>query len=282
MKTWALANQKGGTGKTTTAINLASALADQGQRCLVIDLDPQAHATLGLGVAVEGGRSIASTFLDERPLRELVRTTQSGFDLIPSEQRLGEFEEIAERSLQPERVLRKALAELAADSGTPGHATPDYDWVLLDCPPRAGGVLCANAMRAADTVLLIVETGAFSLQGALHAQRIFEERAEDLDEPGELRILATLYDRDEPLSREFLIALHFRFGEALLESVIRRDERLREAAAFGMTVHELDPHGPAAHDYQALAHEIQRPSRVSIRSSAELVLSHPETGPALP
>jgi chromosome partitioning protein len=272
MNTWALANQKGGTGKTTTAINLASALADQGRRCLVIDLDPQAHATLGLGVAVEGGRSLASTFLDGRPLSDLVQTTRSGFDLIPSEQRLAEFEEVAERSLQPERVLRNSLVEL----------TSDYDWVLLDCPPRAGGVLSANAMRAADTVLLIVETGAFSLQGALHAQRIFEERAEDLDEPGELRILATLYDRDEPLSREFLVALHSRFGEALLESVIRRDERLREAAAFGMTVHELDPHGPAAHDYQALAREIQRFTRVSARSSAEPVFTHFDAGPALP
>jgi len=272
MKTWALANQKGGTGKTTTAINLASALADQGERCLVVDLDPQAHATLGLGMAVEGGRSIASTFLDGCSLRELVRTTQSGFDLIPSEQRLAEFEEVAERSLQPERVLRFTLSELSSD----------YDRVLLDCPPRAGGVLCANAMRAADVVLLVVETGAFSLQGALRAQRIFEERAEDLGEGGELRLLATLYDRDEPLSREFLIALHSRFGEALLESVIRRDERLREAAAFGMSVHELDPLCPAAHDYLALAREIQRLSRVSAPGPAELVPSPFETSLALP
>ena len=101
MRTWALANQKGGTGKTTTAIHLAAALSAHGKRCLLIDLDPQAHATLGLGHAVEDGASIARTFLAGTPLAELVRATPGGFHLVPADPRLAEFEEVAERSLRP-------------------------------------------------------------------------------------------------------------------------------------------------------------------------------------
>jgi len=260
METWALANQKGGTGKTTCAIHLAAALASRGKRCLLIDLDPQAHATLGLGIAVEDGRSIASAFLDLVPLQELVRTSTAGFHVVPSEARLGEFEEIAERSLQPEGILERALKGMSAR----------YDWVLLDCPPRADGVITLNAIRAATTTLLVVETGAFALQGALRARAIFEERARDLlgsARPLSLLLLATLYDRDELVSREFLIALQARFGDLMLDTVIRRDEVLREAVACGIPAPGLAPHSAAAMDFDTLASEIlarvQRPPQRS-------------------
>ena len=246
MQTWALANQKGGTGKTTCAIHLAEALAARGKRCLLVDLDPQAHATLGLGVAVEDGASIASAFLERRPLHPLIRTTQGGFHLVPSEVRLGEFEEVAERSLHPERILADALAGLASR----------YDHVVLDCPPRADGVLTLNAIRAADTTLLVVETGAFALQRALRARRIFENHAEMLGESLSLRLLATMYDRGERVSREFLIALQARFGDIMLDSVIRRDELLREAVACGVPAGTLAPNSRAAQDFEALAEEL--------------------------
>jgi len=246
MQTWALANQKGGTGKTTTAIHLAAALAAQGKRCLLIDLDPQAHATLGLGVAVEDGSSIAATFLDGKPLNALVRTTTAGFHLIPSEARLGEFEEVAERSLQPEGILAAALSELTAR----------YDWVLLDCPPRADGVITLNAIRAATTTLLVVETGAFALQGALRARRIFEEHAREMGSPVSLRLVATMFHPSSRVSREFLIALQARFGTIMLDTVVRWDEALREAVAYGVPATEIAPHSAAAVDFDALAAEI--------------------------
>ncbi|HED66965.1 MAG TPA: ParA family protein [Planctomycetes bacterium] len=246
MQIWALANQKGGTGKTTTAIHLAGALAGHGKRCLLVDLDPQAHATLGMGVAVEEGVSIASTFLDSTPLRRVIRTTRAGFHLAPSEVRLGEFEEVAERSLLPEGILAGALGEVSAR----------YDWVILDCPPRADGVLTRNAIRAATMTLLVVETGAFALQGALRARRLFEEQTRELGRPLPLRLLATMFERDSPMSREFLIALQARFRGIMLDTVIRRDEVLRRAVACGIPAPNLDPNADAVDDFEALAEEV--------------------------
>ena len=112
MQIWALANQKGGTGKTTTAINLAASLAALGKRVCLIDLDPQAHATLGLSCHAEEDGSVARVFLDGAPLSTLVRTVPGGFHLIPSTLGLAEFEQVAERTLAPERILTQALREL--------------------------------------------------------------------------------------------------------------------------------------------------------------------------
>lgn len=246
MQTWALANQKGGTGKTTTAINLAASLSSLGKRVALIDLDPQAHATLGLGCHVEEEASVARAFLDGVPLAQLVRTVPGGFHLVPSTLGLAEFEQVAERTLRPERLLEGALEALMGR----------YDWVLLDCPPRADGVLCRNAVRAADTTLLVVETGAFALQGALQAARIFEALAQDLERTLVLRFLATRYDRRMELSREILVAMQARFGPGMLETVIRRDAALREAVAYGVPVRRVDPASRGALDHDALAREL--------------------------
>jgi chromosome partitioning protein len=246
MQIWALANQKGGTGKTTTAINLSASLAALGKRVCLIDLDPQAHATLGLSCHVEEEGSVARVFLEQMPLLGLHHAVPGGFHLIPSTLGLAEFEQVAERTLGPERILAQALRELEGR----------YDWVLLDCPPRADGVLCANAVRAATTTLLVVETGAFALQGALQAQRLFEALVQDRDRPLELRYVATRFDREAALSRECLVAMQARFGRAMLDTVIRRDTALREAAAYGVPVRKLDPASRGAMDHDALAREL--------------------------
>ena len=116
MQIWALANQKGGTGKTTTAINLAASLSALGKRVCLIDLDPQAHATLGLGCFAEEAGSVARLFLDGVPLASLCASAPGGFHLVPATQELAEFEAVAERTLGPERLLESALVPLAAAS----------------------------------------------------------------------------------------------------------------------------------------------------------------------
>ena len=131
-----------------------------------------------------------------------------------------------------------------------------YDWVVLDCPPRADGVITSNAMRAATTTLLVVETGAFAMQGALHARNIFETIPREVERASRLRLVATLYDKHEHLASEFLIALQARFGDIMLDTVIRRDEVLREAVAYGVPAACIDAESNAAEDFEALACEM--------------------------
>ena len=246
MHVWALANQKGGCGKTTTAVNLSAALARRGQRVLLVDLDPQAHATLALGRISEEGSSITGVLCDGLSLREAIVRAPGRFDLVPADLDLAEFEEVAERMLRPERVLAGALLAESAS----------YDHVLIDCPPRADGVLTANAVRAADTVVLVVETGVFALQGAVRARRLLEQRTRERRTPPRWRVVATLFDRRLRIEREVLVAIHARFGDELFETAIRSSVRLREAAAFGLPVHELDPRCSAAGDFEALGDEL--------------------------
>ncbi len=262
MKTLALVNQKGGCGKTTTAVNLAGALAAQGERVLLVDLDPQAHATLALSVAVEEGESsIADALIRGASLRAAVRAAPGGIALVPATLELSELEEAAGRMVNPERILRHALTELEGD----------HDYVLLDCPPRADGVLTANALRAADVVVLVVEMGAFALQGAFKALAILDEVAADMEAEFELRVVGTLFDRRMRLARELLVGTQARFAGQLFDTVIHQSVRLREAAACGVPVQVLDPASRAASDFESLAGEVramQRSrARVPFRSS---------------
>ncbi len=254
MHTLAFVNQKGGCGKTTTAVHLAGALANKRRRVLLIDLDPQAHATLALSCAVvDGEASIGDVLQHGMPLSRAILEAPGGIALVPATVRLGEFEAVAERLVHPERVLVGALAEL--ESG--------FDFVLVDCPPRADGVLTANALRAADTAVLVVETGTFALQGALRALEIFEDVAGDTEAGFDLRVLGTLFDRRLRLGRDLLIAMQARFGSKLFDTVIHSSVRLREAAAVGAPIHMLDPGSAAARDFEALATEIEDHARES-------------------
>ena len=246
---YAFVNQKGGCGKTTTAVHLAGALAARGERVLLVDLDPQAHATMGLGCSPDRP-TVADVLLGEATLSEAVAPAPGGITLLPAEPRLVEFEEVSARLIHPERRLAVALAEAH-------RAGVRFDHVLLDCSPRADGVLCANALYASSHTFLIVETGAFALQGAIQALAVLDEVAENQGRSPQLRVVGTMFDRRTRFARELLVALHARFGEALFDTVIRTSVRLREAPALGLPVHELDPACRAAADFDALADEVQ-------------------------
>ena len=246
MRVLSLVNQKGGCGKTTTAINLAGALAARGQRVLVVDLDPQAHGSLGLGLDIDGGLSLYDVLAEGVSARSVIVEGPGGIDVIPASARLAEFEESSERTIRPESALRAALTEIAGE----------YDYALLDCPARADGVLTANALFASTIVLLVVETGAFALQGALRALELFSEIGERQGASFDLRVVGTMFDRRTRFARDLLVAMHARFGEQMFDTVIRNSVRLREAAGHGVPVQVLDRRSRAAGDFAALAEEV--------------------------
>ena len=258
MQVLSLVNQKGGCGKTTTAVNLAGALAARGESVLLVDLDPQAHATLALGQAPERHEaSVAEVLLDEAQASEAIVRCPGGIDLLPARLDLGEFEEISGRLLHPEQRLRVVLESLRGQ----------YAWVVVDCPPRADGVLCANALFASTTAMLVVETGAFALQGALQALRVFDDAAERQNRVYRIRVVGTLFDRRTRFARELLIALHGRFMGAMYDTVIRSSVRLRESPAVGLPIQEHAPASRAAADFAALAEEICLDKQVDLPAS---------------
>lgn len=246
MRVLSLVNQKGGCGKTTAAIHLGAALARKGARVLVVDLDPQAHATLGLGCEAEGGASLADVLSAGASARSALREAPSGLALLPASAKLADFEEAAAVSLAVEGRLRRALAALAQD----------FEYALLDCPPRADGVLTANALAASSVAVLVVETGAFALQGALRALALLGETARAQDARFDVRVLATLFDRRTRFEREVLVALQARFGALMFDTAVRKDVRLREAVACGLPAQDLEPRSRGARDFAALADEV--------------------------
>lgn len=251
VRTIAIINQKGGSGKTTTAINLAAALARRDRRVLLVDADPQSHCALGLAVPESRiDLSLADAMLApaHRPAERarLVWHACRGLDLIPSTVRLASLEApgggLADRS-DRDRRLAAALDHLRAD----------YDWCFIDCPPSIG-LLTFNALRVADEVLIPVETAYFALEGAMRQVNTIRALGRRLGVQVPYRVLATLHRLESALAGDVLSELERRFAPRLLPVVIRFDERLRESASAGMTIHQFDPDAAGAADYNDLAH----------------------------
>lgn len=254
MQIHALANQKGGCGKTTTAIHLAAALHQRGRRVLLVDLDPQAHATLGVGCFVGHAPSVFDTLIGEVSAADVARELRPGLDLLPASLALADFEDEAVQALAPERALTRALAKLDGA----------YDFVIVDCPPRADGVLTANALRAATEIDLVVETGAFALQGALRAAEIFDELLSDQVEQPRRRVLATMFDRRTRFARDVLVGMQARFGPSMFDTAIRQSVRLREAVAQATPVAFSAPSSRSAKEFLALADEVLQSTDASL------------------
>jgi chromosome partitioning protein len=242
---YALANQKGGVGKTTTAINLAACLAEAGQRSLVVDLDPQANATSGLGMRANGHSSY--DLLDGAPLSELTRRTAfANLDLVPSKPELaGAVVELARRD-DGERYLAEALAS----------GTSEYDFVFLDCPPSLGP-LTVNALAAADRVLVPVQAEFFALEGLTQLMQSIELIRRRLNpQLGIGGVLLTMVDARTRLAQDVEAEVRRHFGELVFRTSVPRSIRLAEAPSHGLPAIAYDRRSTGADAYWKVAMEL--------------------------
>jgi chromosome partitioning protein len=247
----AVANQKGGVGKTTTAINLGGALAEQGYRVLCIDMDAQANLTVGLGINLgRVERSMADLLLDDRvTLEEVVLQTEtSNIDVAPSTLELASAEVELFNTIGREQVLKQALD---------GWADRAYDFVLIDCPPTLG-LLTINALVAADSVIIPVQTQYYALKGLTALVRVITQiRAKGLNR--DLRILGllpTFYDARTVLGREMLEELKDLGDHHVFRTIVRQTVRLGEAPLAGRPVTAYATSSEAARAFRELAREV--------------------------
>ncbi len=249
MKIIAVANQKGGVGKTTTAVNLAAALAEKGQRVLIVDLDPQGNATSAVGMQDLEAESLYDALLGGSTVTEKILPTRlTNLFLIPADLDLAGAEiEIARRDDHLTR-LQSTLSILRED-GT-------FDFVLLDCPPSLG-ILMTNALAAADEILTPIQCEYFALEGLVKIVRVVEQvrnsGANDKVEIG--GIVMTMFDARTKLSGQVVQEVRTHFAERVYDTVIPRTVRLSEAPSFGQTILEYDGSGTGALAYRALANE---------------------------
>lgn len=259
-KVVAVANQKGGVGKTTTSINLAACLASNGCSVLLIDMDPQGNATSGLGIDRKAcERSTYDVLLGDASFDEaIVQTKYESLQLLPSTPDLAGAEiELVEHDTR-EYQLRNSIAELE----------PRWDFVILDCPPSLG-LLTVNALAAASTVLVPVQTEYYALEGMGQLLRTVQLVHEHLNPRLSLEgILLTMYDARTNLSEQVADEVVTHFGDLVFDTVIPRNVRLSEAPSYGEAIISYDKSSRGAKCYRELTREFLTRNRYEVRATA--------------
>ena len=252
MRVIASANQKGGCGKTTTAINLSSSLSQKGQKVLLIDFDPQAHATMGLNVKPSDlDKTIYDVITPKKNwlwgIEDILVPIKDNFDLAPSSLILSAFEQELSGLERREHRLFQAIQPLKEK----------YDFIVIDCPPSIGH-LSFNALRACDEVIIPIDMSLFSLRGVAKLIEIIIMLKDKIGHDIKSRALITMYDRRTRYSRIVLEKVQAEFGNDVFDTVIRYNIRLRETADLGLPVGDYDKNAIGHMDYENLAEEVIR------------------------
>jgi chromosome partitioning protein len=251
MRTIAIVNQKGGCGKTTVSINLASALAGLGHRTLLVDMDPQSHCAVGLAVPEEQIEQSIYDVLISNGRGELLRLSEvmwqisDGFELAPASIDLAAFEQQMSGIAERENCLMAVLEQVKAD----------YDYVIVDCPPSVG-LLTFNAIRAATDIIVPVDMGYFSLHGLSKQLDTLSVLSGQCSHEIDVMVLTSMYDVRTKLGREILGELRKHFSGKMFKTVVNFNTKLKEAASLGQPISEYDAASKGNKDFQSLAEEL--------------------------
>jgi len=254
MRIIAIANQKGGCGKTTTAVNLSASLAQANRRVLLVDLDPQGHSTLGLNIKpidLEKSMYDVLTIRDELriPLSNILINISPNLDLAPSNIILSAIEQELSGKAEREEKLYKAISEL--------WMTTSYDFVIIDCPPSLG-LLTFNGLTAANEVIATVDAGFYSIHGIGKLFEIAQLIEEKLGHKIQIKALVTMFDTRTRFAHEVKDEINKYFNGNVYDTLINTNVRLKEASSYGQPIITYDKRSMGATDYSNLAKEVLR------------------------
>lgn len=246
-KVISIANQKGGVGKTTTAVNLSACIAEKGKRVLLVDIDPQGNATSGLGVEAHQDKSVYNVLVDSTPIEETIQKTMiKKLDVCPANINLAGAEIELVSMVSRENRLKKAIDSIR----------DNYDYIFIDCPPSLG-LITLNAFTASDSVLVPIQCEYYALEGLgqlINTIKLVQRHLnQDLEIEG---VVLTMFDARTNLSSEVAIEVEKYFGNKVFQTIIPRNIRLSEAPSHGLPITLYDKESKGAETYKKLAKEL--------------------------